>query len=508
MQKRRITCLILAALLCSLSCAASGEADSESYIMAGYDNTQSCDWLNNRFFVRMEERTGIHFVLQQSTSADAWNRIISSLNADSQEMPDVLFKAALTTQDCIRLRQEGVLIDLKPYLRENCPNLWALMEEDPGILSAITLPDGSVAALPYISPIPPQNYMWINQKWLDTLHLAMPTSLDELETVLTAFRDRDPNRNGKKDEIPLSFLGPFDLKFLAHAFGLIANDYNIYAENGQVRFMPLEENYRPFVTWCRDMFNKKLLYHERWNINGFYITDNQRMVNDSKAAATCGMILTNSPAALFSVSWSTDYVLLEPFAFEGKQIYRDFSGPVVSGTFAITSACKDPAKMLRWVDYLYSREGSNLAVWGQENVDYMVDGDGSWRLLESQQSDYYRASVSVDGNGEARIPCLVDVEFQCRYSGDTAVRDILQSQLRYNQFLKRPFPDYALTQEQMNAIAPLQARIGEYVDLQLARWVLGEEEISDESFARFDSTLQDMGLKEFMAFWQSVLDRQ
>ena len=164
--------------------------------------------------------------------------------------------------------------------------------------------------------------------------------------------------------------------------------------------------------------------------------------------------------------------------------------------------------MLQWVDYLYSYEGSNLAIWGQENVDYLVDGDGSWRLLENQQTDYYRASVSVDGTGDARIPCVVDVEFQCRYSGDAAVRDILQSQLRYNEFLKRPFPLYSLTQEQLNQISPLQAQIGQYVDLQLARWVLGEEEISDESFARFEAHLRELGLNEFLASWQNVLDQQ
>jgi len=43
----------------------------------------------------------------------------------------------------------------------------------------------------------------INQNWLNKLGLQKPTTPDELYNVLVAFRDRDPNGNGKKDEIPM-----------------------------------------------------------------------------------------------------------------------------------------------------------------------------------------------------------------------------------------------------------------------------------------------------------------
>ena len=43
---------------------------------------------------------------------------------------------------------------------------------------------------------------WVRQDWLDKLGLKAPQNVDELYTVLKAFRDRDPNGNGKKDEIP------------------------------------------------------------------------------------------------------------------------------------------------------------------------------------------------------------------------------------------------------------------------------------------------------------------
>ena len=44
------------------------------------------------------------------------------------------------------------------------------------------------------------------------------------------------------------------------------------------------------------------------------------------------------------------------------------------------------------------------------------------------------------------------------------------------------------------------------LDESIARWVIGETEISDETFAAFEAQLRDAGLDRFMNFWQQVLD--
>ncbi len=503
MAIKRMIGLLLALLLCFGASALAEGTDARQFVMAGYDNTQYRDWLNNQFFVRMEERTGLKFVYQQYTDAAAWQKAKNAMTAGEAGLPDVLFKATLSSAECIALREKGVLIDLKPYLPENCPSLWAILEANPDYLAAITLPDGSIAALPFISEPSAQNYLWINREWLKTLRLEEPATAQEFVDVLTAFRDRDPNRNGRADEIPMGFLGPFDLKFLAHAFGLIANDYNVYADNGAVKFMPLEENYRLFVTWCRDLYQERLM-----DKNGFSYTDEMRTVTDSNAAATYGVILTSMAADVFQVTWADQYQIMMPLSYEGRRIYRDFAGSVLRGTFAVTSHCAEPEKMLQWVDYLYTQEGAILASIGQENTDYLVDGDGTWRLLDSNQNNYdmYRAGTLIEGGAES--PGVVTGDFQGRISGGDLVRTILEKQAQFDEYAQMPFPYYTLTAEQEAEIAPLQAKIGYEVDMQLARWVLGEEEISDESFSRFEQRLNEMGLEQFLTFWQNVLDRQ
>ena len=499
---RRIGCALLALMLCLGGGKIVRAEDRNSYVMAGFDSTEYREWSSNQFFSRMMEQTGISFTFQQYTNAAQWKAAKDAMTAQG-ELPDVLFKADLSAAECMEMHNQGVLIDLKPYLADYCPHLWALLNENEEYLKAVTLPDGSIVALPYITPLPTQNYIWINEAWLNSLKLSMPTTAQELADVLTAFKTRDPNRNGQEDEIPLGFLGAFDLKFLGHAFGLIANDYNVFVQDGQVKFMPLEENYRSFVAWCRQLYADGLLDEA-----GFSTVDTVRQVTDANQTPKYGAIITSLAADLFRVSWSDQYAILMPLVYDGKQIYRDFVGPVLRGAFAVTSACPSPEEMLRWVDFLYTSEGSILAYAGQENLDYLVDGDGSWRLPEAVQSNLnmFIASEIIEGGGTH--PGVLDMAFERRFSGNTQqTLAMMDQQEKMREYVVRPFPYYALTKEQVDQITPLQNKIGYYVDMQLARWVLGEEEISDQAFVDFERTLDELGLPAFLQFWQDVLDQ-
>lgn len=176
---------------------------------------------------------------------------------------------------------------------------------------------------------------------------------------------------------------------------------------------------------------------------------------------------------------------------------------MTNGTFAITSACEDPGALLKWVDYLYSEEGAIMAANGVEKVDYVIDGDGTWRKTESANQMGFLSDVSIVTG--AVPPGITADEFQRLYS-DTQVRYIIDQVALVTDVALEPFPAYALSLEQEAAIAPLQSAIGRYVDESIARWVLGEWEITDTQFAVFVQELNGRGLQEFMTFWQDILD--
>ena len=496
MQRRAFCCLIC--LLLALAPAAMAEGN---FVMAGYDGEGSThDWNTNGFFVRMQERTGLTFTFDQYTSLEKWQEAKDAMFAPGGELPDVLFKAALTTPELIRYSDSGQLIDLGPLLEENAPNLWALLEAHPDWREAITLPSGKIVALPAIQELAPQNAMWINQTWLERLGLEAPTDWESLREVLTAFRDRDPNGNGKRDEIPFAFLGPWELKFFSHAWGVAANDYNIYLdEAGQVHYWPAEESFWEMALALREFYQEGLL-----DPDGFITADALRRITDEDAEAVYGVFFAPTPVNLVPYDMSVDYALLESLVFEEKQIYRDLCGEVTRGTFAITSACEDPAALLAWVDVLYTEEGAIAALAGTEGEDYVVGEDGSWTWkggLEAMTASTL-SELSVYDTGD--MPWLFPDAFYDRYDEDNVQR--VNGELRkLNACVVEPFPVYTLTEEESARALELQSQLGPYVDETLARVVLGELD-ADEA-QTFVEGLEERGMQEMIDLWQSVAGR-
>lgn len=127
------------------------------------------DWDTNLFFQTMQEKTGIAFSFTEYVSREAWTEAKTEMLAGEVAMPDMFFKAELTPQETLAFYEAGKLIDLRPYLAEYAPHVWALLEANPEWLEAVSLPDGAIVALPSINELAPNNTMWINKTWLDRL---------------------------------------------------------------------------------------------------------------------------------------------------------------------------------------------------------------------------------------------------------------------------------------------------------------------------------------------------
>lgn len=491
----------MAAVLCLLLAGfwAPGGVAAADYVMAGYDPADvGRDWAANAFFARMEEKTGIAFEFKQYGDRQAWEEALQAYRA-GQNLPDVLFKAELTPAAAMELLDAGALIDLAPLLEQNAPHLYALLESNPAYRDAVAFRDGRIAALPFIDTAPAQNCLWINKGWLDALKLSPPTTAGELKQVLTAFAQKDPNRNGRQDEVPLSFLGAYDLKYLAHAFGLAANDFNLFLQDGAARFLPAEENFPAFVRYLRELWDEGLLDRQ-----GFVSADQLRRITDAKKTNIYGAFFAPLPTGVVPIEWADSYMALPPLVYQGRQVYRAPASPVTYGCFAITAACKDPAAMLRWVDTLYTLEGAVLASEGVEGEDYLVDGDGTWRKTDSASQTSFLSLVAVTTGGA--IPGISAEAFENRYQ-DTRVAGMRAQIDSVARHAVQPFPTLLLSRAQEQAVAPLQSAIGRFVDEGIARFVVGEWEVSDRAFEQFRAQLDEMGIPQFLAFWQAALEK-
>lgn len=486
-----------AVMLAACLPALAEEQAVPEFLMEGYDDS-SHDWESNLFLKRMQEETGIVFEYREVTDADRWRERKKEI-LEGTDLPDVLFKAQLNAGDIRDMAAAGVLIDLKPYLETCAPDLWALLTERPEVLSAITLPDGTVPALPAVSDLPNNDLMWINSKWLGVLGLEAPTTAEELTEVLRAFKTGDPNRNGRADEVPLSFIGMWELRFLAHAFGINDNDYYLHARDGVVSSGLTTGAYRSFLEWLHQLWKEELIDHQ-----GFLTVDSLRQITDGNAAIPYGMFFSNTPLTVVPNQALSQYSVLPALTCGGEKVYRDLLGVVARGTFALTRACKDPERLLSWVNRLYTPEGSLLLQVGREGEEYLVNEDGSWDWvadIETVAGSVIPNSTLADGG---TAPGIIDADFQLRYI-DESTRRLVTEMLRGREGAEMPFPLVYLSREDEQRVAELQAGIAPYVEQQLSAFVTGDLELTDDTWEAFQQGIRDRGLPEMTAIWQKYI---
>ena len=497
-MRRGAVWILVIVMLFSAACAESTQK-APDYLMEGYDGGVDYRvWDTNLFFTRMQENTGISFQLRQFTDFDSWTGRKQEL-LKGEDLPDVLFKAELSASEVRDLYQNGYIIDLKPYLETQAPDLWKILQEHPEWEKAITMADGSIPALPMINTLQNNDAMWINTSWLKKLKLETPTNAEELTAVLRAFKTGDPNGNYQQDEIPLGFLGMWELRFLAHAFGIIDNDYYVTEKDGTVTSSLTSAENRAFLTWLHQLWQEGLL-----DPDGFILTDNLRQITDEKKAVPYGMLMSSTPLTVLPQTALEQFSLLEPLSYDGRKVYRDLTGDLVRGTFAITSACKQPEKLVAWVNTLYTEEGGRLAYYGVEGEEYLWNEDGMWEWSTSLETvaNEILPTHTISEGGTA--PGYADSSFQLKYRDETT-REAVKALDTLKQYSVIPYPPVTLDAETEKRVAEIQDDLSRYAERTMARFVTGDIALTDENWDEFCRTAEQKGLTEIIGIWQNAI---
>ena len=446
----------------------------------------------------------------------------------SNDLPDAFMAADLKDYEIMTYGADGLLIPLNDYLvPEIMPNLCKVLEVRPSILPILTMPDGNIYTLPtvgemgfigddgknYQIDIIPQ-FNIINVDWLNKLKLEMPTTMDELYDVLVAFRDQDPNGNGKKDEIPLSFI--FDnwtagmTSFFA-GFGF--TDYN---DPGQAAYHRALVDGQVLYNGVRDEYRDAIAYLSKWYQEG--LIDIEVFSQDAAKYISKGK---NEEVILGAYVWweipevvgsdRADMYALMPMLSgpEGKlTVNLRETAPVSRRDFAITRKCQDPTTLLKWVDQLYD------PIIGMQ-ADYGPIGD--FFEAEPDESGVYVNKIPAAGTTEgemkeimrlnAPIAQLSDYYGKFFYMEPRALErlDILRD--FYMPYVSDPtaYPTVTYTAEETEIINDLFSDIKNVTSEMTATWMTNGN--IDAEWDAYVAQLESMGLNDLIKVWQDAYDR-
>lgn len=169
----------------------------------------------------------------------------------SGEMPQVIMVENPFTTTILKGIEAGMFWDLTPYLDE-FPNL---KNYDPQILDNLSI-GGKYYVVPRPRPLVRLAPI-IRKDWLDHVGLAEPTTVDEFYNLLVAFKEKDPDGNGKHDTYGIMF---YENSVPADIFAWFGapNNWKVDADGNFVKDAETAE-YKEGLNFVRKLYEEGLL---------------------------------------------------------------------------------------------------------------------------------------------------------------------------------------------------------------------------------------------------------
>ena len=525
LTRRLAMLLALVLLVCSFSFTALADDRPTLSILIKQDSLVS-DFDDNDFTRKVEELCNVDLVFQYLPEADADTKL-NLMIFSGEKLPDVICYSCDLSQT-YDYAMAGAIIPITDLMADNAPNMTAIMEKYPEAMleKKLTAADGNIYAIPnvfYATEDTIWQNCWINQGWLDQLGLEKPTTIEELYDVLVAFRDRDPNGNGKQDEIPMtgavSGWSKNIISFLMNSFVYWNANDHINVKDGKVYAAFATEEFKEGVLYIRKLFEEGLL-----DAQCMTQTSDQQMALVQGEEDIVGCWMNMSPRK------PETYTYLAPLTGPDRIGYTAYAQPTVLGHWFVTADCADPALAVRVGDAMFQddlawnldlRYGSEGEYWFRidENTEgyrpnysdtvtfAQVPDTNAWN---NQQNEHWRRNNPCfywkwdDGNGLKEYVEGDDYEFYLqRVRQAEAVRYMTENHLPPEDCYI-PFITY--NEEETELYNEIHTDLYTYVDEMFAAYITGTNDIEAE-WDSYLAELEHLRLSEFEAVVQSAYDR-
>ena len=457
----------------------------------------------NTWLQELEKKTNVKINWQVMSSND-WGEQKSVMLA-SGKLPDVII-GNLAFGDADIINNLSYFRPLDEYIEEYMPNLKAAMEETPVMRKISTFPDGKIYSLPARLPSRPKSAHQpvINKVWLDKLGLKAPTNIEELYTVLKAFKEQDPNGNGKPDEIPISNTGDIEMGLLS-SFGITnLRVNNMMIKDGKPVYFPISEEYKEGLKWVHKLYAEGLIDPESFTQDGTMLSAKRQ----NPDAPLIGFSYQWTPDAVFG-KWSDQYETIAPIAGPDGERYQEGDPDGLSfrrNEVLITTFNKYPEVTARWIDQFYTGEASIQNFWGAIGTSIEKNDDGTYSLMappEGTSADAWYWEKSLRDFG----PKYVSPSFEKNIKLDPTTGDGLKLELDKlgAEYVTQPFPEVMYTEEEYQQFPTLTVDINNYIASTRAQWVTKGG--IDENWDAYVNKLNDMGLQQLIKIYEDAYDR-
>lgn len=393
-RKRRNMAVLLLAILLLITAGCGGSGGKESansaegnggddfspitFSFFGADANPSWNNMQDEVGKVITAKTGVTLNAEFDVGSGGGQDKIS-LMAASGDYPELIFAKG----ELGKLVDAGAILDLTDLIEEHAPNIKKIMSENMNRMK-YSLEDPSIYSIPTNIGVDQQyfdatNGFQVQHRVLKELGYPEIRTVSDFENVLREYAAKHPTTDGQPT-IPLT-LNADGWKMLITVTnqannttgGMNDGEYHVDPETYEAKLHYKRPIEREYFRWLNKLYSEGLL-----DKDSFVQKEDQY-----KAKIASGRVL-----GLTSVDWEygeAENALKAAGKFEYTYAhfpvtlsdeYKDHamqSFGVDGYGISITTACKDPVRAIKFLDWLASDEGQVLRNWGIEGKHYQVE---------------------------------------------------------------------------------------------------------------------------------------
>jgi len=464
------------------------------------------------FHINFQKMTGLKvdwkYVPAGGDANQAFNQMLTE-----DPLPDVIFFGGNMMSDAARYLEEGVFLDLTPYLEEFAPAYWQWIHTNPAYNNAMKTDAGQYYGFGFFREDGGWNDTYqgpvVRQDWLAECELEAPVTISDWTNVLTVF----------KEKYGATFTAPWS-RFrqegsgIPGAFGAYGtSDLSLFVnEEGKVRLAQAEPEWLEYMLqlnawWEAGLIDQDVLANQ---------TD-----TEAKAKALAGSTgiaytsmgqMSNWRNEAAQAGTGADWVGLQYPHGDDGMLSMVFGGYGIGGQVAVVSGDCDPAKIetvLKALDYAYTDEGNlfwNYGVMG-ETWEYNEDGLPVYLPVVTEDPDGLNNAIAKYGGSTWSGNCIQ--ETRLLYLKNTSASIDANNLWFYPNIdvaskWKLP-PGITLTADESAENDFIRASISTIVAESCAKLITGEMTAAD--WDEYIGQLEALGLYKMLEIRQAAYDR-
>lgn len=477
------------------------------------------DFETNWMTTQLEEKGNFDLSFEVYPSGDRLQKLELMVMAGGADLPDVII-GLINIGAATKYGQAKMIIPLNDYYQNSA--YWSKeasgdLDIDP--LKYVTSYDGNIYGLYGINVSLNNTYnngrINIYEPWLTKLGLKMPENTQEFLEVLRAFRDKDPNGNGLKDEIPLisfnSNMGTNYLYALMNPFIYTQTNFWL-AENGKIDVAFNKPGWREGIRYTMQLLDEGLL-----SPLSFTQDQSQMTALISPDPPKVGVVNRISMSNLGANDLKRgQYVPIPPL--QGPAGRQSFYQPQLPDLrMIITKNCKTPEAAFRLGDLMGSEEFSIMSRFGEKEVDWKAPAAGAkstWGSLGNPMLESILTWGTVQNKywGELGPRILsnkhsaMDIDIGNPLDFVPPMGKTIESFVQYRK-PEAVVAGMVYNEQEQEVMDSLYSTILSYVGESFARFVTGDLNI-DRDWDAYVAEFGKMGLGDVIRATQTAYDRQ